>query len=153
MPANTAEGWPYLLDEDHPLEYPAHSQAMANLLDQRWDTYQTSGLLVPTTPWSDSGGGLRCTRGAGLVIIEGSMKPTSSQSMAVGTYVNLATIPVGFRPVGSVFAATVVYNGTAMAPLGFAEFKPDGVLRAMALTATTVATTGTVSFLAAYRGA
>lgn len=35
MPANTAQGWPYILPADHPLEYPAQSQQMANVLGAR----------------------------------------------------------------------------------------------------------------------
>lgn len=44
MPANTAGGWPYVLPADHPLEFPTHSQALAQQLDAvagsgQWTSY------------------------------------------------------------------------------------------------------------------
>lgn len=36
MSGTTEHGWPYVTPEDHPLEFPTHSQALANKLDARF---------------------------------------------------------------------------------------------------------------------
>lgn len=35
MSGTTTSGWPYVTPDDHPVEYPAASQALANLLEAR----------------------------------------------------------------------------------------------------------------------
>lgn len=51
MPATTANGWPYVLPDDRPVEFPAHSQALAEMLDagSRW------------TSWSPTLNGFTCS--------------------------------------------------------------------------------------------
>jgi hypothetical protein len=40
MGGTTADGWPYVTPDDHPKEFPAHSQGLANGLQYLGDTVQ-----------------------------------------------------------------------------------------------------------------
>lgn len=46
--ATTANGWPYVVPADHPLEYPALSQQLANLLESRLGTAARPELATVT---------------------------------------------------------------------------------------------------------
>lgn len=50
MPAMTPGGWPYVLPADHPLEYPAQSQSLANLLEQDARPRYRGSLASTTCP-------------------------------------------------------------------------------------------------------
>lgn len=153
MPANTAEGWPYLLDEDHPLEYPAHSQAMANLLDQRWDTYESSGLFVPSAGFNTAGNVVQCTRSGGMVTLELILIPTANATLGQ-SFTSLGTIPAGFRPVSGRQVSAQLYTGSAWAANGIADVSPGGALGVRSVAATTInAATGAVYVTTTFRGA
>lgn len=51
MTGTTAGGWPYLVPDDHPLEYPAQSQQLAALFDKA-APFKGSGLAVRNTDQS-----------------------------------------------------------------------------------------------------
>lgn len=105
MPENTPGGWPYVLPADHPLEYPAASQTLANKLD----TVAVKGDAAWTTPgsllngWVNYGAGtvpFRYRKVAGLVTVQGTIK-----SGSVNTVFQL---PAGYR-IGGGFIA--YFNG------------------------------------------
>lgn len=92
--ATTPNGWPYVAPTDHPLEYPAVSQQLANLLNSRvldsdmaWT--QPASLLNGWQNYSGSFFPFRYRKTAGLVTVAGSIK-----SGSIGAVFQL---PVGYR--------------------------------------------------------
>lgn len=151
MPGTSPEGWPYILDDDHPIEYPAYSQSLATLMDSRWDTYQATTTLAPFTGWADYGSGyaLHMTRHADMVTIQAALKPTADATISA-TPVQIATIPAGWRPVGSIAAVAVYYTGSAV---GFMRLLLDGtgMVRVTAPTSVTITTAGYIGFAITFR--
>lgn len=151
--ATTAAGWPYVEPADHPLEYPTVSQQLATKLES--DASMTLGLIVPLAPWADALTGMYATRVGKLVVVEAALKHTSGVTLGAGVFVNVGTLPVGFRPTMNRGQGGVsIYTGSAFAQNGTVEFQSNGNIRIAAIVATTLAAnTGTVSFLASFRGA
>lgn len=133
MPSTNPGGWPYLLPEDHPLEYPAHTQQLATLLDTGMQ-----GVLTPASGWAEYGAaftGLFATRMGPLVTIEAMLKRTGANiSLVVGTNMTIATLPVGFRPLHTVVCAGVLapVGGASNTPCRL-DFTVDGSVIAVAL--------------------
>jgi len=154
--ATTADGWPYVVPADHPVEYPAVSQTLADLLEARWDTWQTEGQAVPGTGWADfSGGGLglMCTKAAGLVVAELSLKATSALTLTAG-WTAAATLPVGFRPRATRQFPLMIHTGSAYAAPGYAEINSAGGVGFRSVTsAALAANTGYCHCIAVFRGA
>ena len=96
MPGTTADGWPYILPADHPLEYPAQSQALANLLDSRGLAGELT-TWTPRAPWVASGQ-LLVTRIGPLVLVDGTVVPTTQQALTAGANVIIGDVPPDLRP-------------------------------------------------------
>lgn len=130
MPANTPGGWPYVLPADHPVEYPVQSQQLATLLDTRAPA-NVNGLLTPATNWAEYGSpfaGLFATRQGGMVTIEAVLRSTTTITFVAGTPIQVASLPVGLRPVHDLFLPAL-------------SSPPGGYASAMAY----ISTLGTVS--------
>ena len=153
MPANTTDGWPYILPADHPLDDPGQSQALANLLDSRWDTYQSTAVMTPAAGWADnSGGGLLLTKFSGMVTGQRNLKPTTDTSVTV-TPIVVATLPVGFRPAVSGITAGIVSSAGAFYSCRFALDGNGNVRLNTFANVSVLATNGYAGCLFTYRGA
>lgn len=153
--ATTADGWPYVLPSDKPVEFPAHSQALANLLESRWDTYETSGVVTLTSPWAvGSGGQAIVTRSGGVVTLELLLTVTSNVTLSA-SWNAVGTVPSGFRPLTSRWIPAQINTGSAYtsAP-GFVELTTAGALGARHIAgATLTANTAILNCAITYRGA
>lgn len=57
MPGSTAHGWPYVTPDDHPVEFPAHSQALATKLEA--GPRVQSGAFLDTVTLINPGSGVQ----------------------------------------------------------------------------------------------
>lgn len=154
MPTSTADGWPYIQPSDLAQQYPVTSQALADLLEARWDTYQTAGTLAPVSGWADFGstyGGLLVTRSGGMVTIEGMLKRTGADVAVGSTPITVAINPDGFRPCHDITVPIQAWTSGGY-PTIRGVIYGTGDLRIQAMPGVTIATGGWVSFVATYRG-
>jgi hypothetical protein len=140
MSGTTAGGWPYVTPDDHPVEFPAHSQALANKLEAGG----TVATVPLTAPWTNYLGPLKATRYGSLVTVEGFVRHTAGFAVVASTLYTVGTLPTGFRPVDEVNAAGMVsYNGTNTGfVLTRVNVYTNGAVSWMALTAGTVTANG-----------
>lgn len=156
MPGISPDGWPYILDDDHPMEYPAYSQSLATLMDSRWDTYQTEGLVGISGGWADFGSGAGTsivTRSGGMVTVEFAVKRTTDYSWSGSTPFAFGWVPAGFLPVHD-----VNFSGVMQTTVGYTACRlrvmPSNAIQVVPFTATgTVGTGMIVCGAVTYRGA
>lgn len=156
MPANTPGGWPYVLPEDHPLEFPAHSQALANKLQT--DATIVIAAMTPATGWADFGtsyGGLYVTKQGRLVTLGGLVKPTADKAVVTTAEYMLATLVAAYYPAADLIVPAAFKLSSASAPLsGFLSVYKNGNVSLSPGTAGTIlAASGWVAIAATYRSA
>jgi len=148
--ATTASGWPFVQPADHPVEFPASSQTLANLLESRVQSAAVAWTTV--APWQVfSGSALQITQIGKLVTLTGLVSPTSSQTLAAGAAVNIGSIPTAQRPItaqvgyATVLHSTAYAGGQAYVAAGTLQFIPVGTA------SITVPTSGFIGFNLSYR--
>lgn len=90
MGGTTTGGFPYVTPDDHPLQFPAHSQALANKL-QADSTASTSGVLTVAGTWTLLAGSQVVRRNGWIAAYGQASKPTTPASGD-----QLAWMPAGF---------------------------------------------------------
>ena len=155
MPGTSPEGWPYILDNDHPIEYPAYSQSLATLMDSRWDTYQSTAPLTPSAGWSDFSATATTvvTRAAGLVAVEFNLKKSADLAITAGGAVQIATVPAGFLPIHDANTIGGITIGGVLTACRMRVQKTTGVLQLIPSAAGTIQANGIVLGNLVYQGA
>lgn len=90
--ATTPNGYPYVAPADHPLEFPASSQQLANVLDTRVGPATTTGALVVYGGWTLVSS--QVERRNGWVAVRGVL----SKSTAPAAGEQIAWLPTGYNP-------------------------------------------------------
>ena len=90
MTGTTPNGWPYVTPDDHPLEFPAHSQALAQKLEAV--VAIRSATVSLATNWA---GSITLKRYGTLIVatvnsVRKVVTPTANEL--------IGSIPTGFRP-------------------------------------------------------
>lgn len=155
MPATTPGGFPYVLPADHPLEFPSHSQALANTLESM-DLAPVADVLTPAAGWADYGGvyaGLLASKVGSLVVLEGMLKRTSDLTVGAGSYYTIGQAPAPFWPTHSVAGAAVTNFPTAGGALARILVSNSGGVQMAPASAGTFATGMWITFTIAYRAA
>lgn len=153
MPASNARGIPYVLPTDKPVEFPTHSQQLADAI-----AAGQLSAMVPMTGWADYGGahgGLFATRIGPTVTLDGFFKRTSNLSISSGSPSQLCTLPVGWRPARNVYAPCFyALNSAGSGVIAQCELSAaTGVLTVYWPSSGTLDTTGWVSVVGTFRGA
>lgn len=118
--ATTPNGWPYVLPADHPLEFPAISQQLANLLESRFAAGATLGALTPVSGWKDYGssyGGLYVTKVGRIVTVDAMLTLTANLGVTAGQDVPIATLPGWAYPLRSYLGPGVFADASGVAPI------------------------------------
>lgn len=156
MSGVTAGGWPYVTPEDHPLEFPALSQQLANKLESSGAT-AALGALTPSAGWADFGGiyaGLFVTKNGRQVIVDAMLKPTSDIAMTAGGTYNVATVPAAYWPARSVYAPAAYRLSGTVPVAGVIQVTPSGTVSFNPSAAGTItAAAGYVAIALPYRSA
>ena len=119
--ATTAAGWPYVDDEDFPLEYPVVSQALAN----KMETFDTA-TTVALTSANGYTGSLDLVYNGTTAHLNGDVARASGSSLYI---LNAGAIPAAARPAVAAANTIMSLNGTAMGPHFFAAVDVDGSLQ------------------------
>ena len=119
--ATTAAGWPYVEDDDFPIEYPTVSQGVANKL-QVLDT----PITVALTSANGYTGSLDLVYNGTTAHLNGDVARASGSSLYI---LNAGAIPAAARPAVAAANTIMSLNGTAMGPHFFAAVDVDGSLQ------------------------
>jgi hypothetical protein len=124
------------------------------------DTYTSTGTLTPTgwVDYNQSGWvGLYATKYAGMVTLEGLIKPSANVTATAGSSFSLGTavIPSGYRPAHNVMSASTfsLTGGTSILACRV-DAMPSGAMTVVPLSSGTITTaSGWLSICLTYRAA
>lgn len=108
--------------------------------------------VTPTAPWVDFGSsyaGLYATKTGPIVVLEGLIKPTSTQSLSAGVGYSVANVPVGFRPSHNVYFPGAIAGATWVGAMLMVN--TVGVMQIVPFATVSVATNGYIPIASAYR--
>lgn len=124
MSGTTTNGWPYVTPDDHPKEYPAASQALAQMIDSSEGL--TDQIISAFGPgWSVPTGQLRVIgRAHGSATLVGIMNRQSGTDTVM---LPAGTIPAALRPKYSLEIPMYAIGGAnAAVPVAAAVIATDG---------------------------